>query len=396
MRVRELGPAFILAAVVLGPGSITLATLAGRAYGYRLIWVTVFASIFMMGYVFMASRIAMVTHKTLLQVTREYYGRWLAGAAGFFAFLSILAFQTGNTAAVGFAGEALLGQKSGLWSLCLSATAIGLLFLPDLFRLLERVVKWVVGAMICSFFAVLVLVGVDLPAVMWSLVPGFPDSEAIFLALGMAATTFSIAAAAYQSYLVREKLWTADNWEIQTRDSLLAIAALGFISLVILLTSARVAGAVRGSELTAMTMAKQLEPLAGVHAYYLFNIGFFLASFSSLVVNPLIGATLLADGLGWDASLRHRPVRLVSVGILVLSLLIVLGSGGSPLVILRSAQAMAVVAFPLLGWLIFRLAASRRVMGSWVSGFWLNLIGVLGYLTIIGIVLNYIFVLLAV
>lgn len=33
-RFKQLGPAFVLAAVVIGPGSLTLSTIAGNEYGY--------------------------------------------------------------------------------------------------------------------------------------------------------------------------------------------------------------------------------------------------------------------------------------------------------------------------------------------------------------------------
>ena len=50
-RLRDLfgtiGPALVLATVVIGPGTLTLNTLAGSTYGYALLWVPLLATVFM-------------------------------------------------------------------------------------------------------------------------------------------------------------------------------------------------------------------------------------------------------------------------------------------------------------------------------------------------------------
>ena len=42
-----IGPAFITAAVVLGPGSISTASRMGASFGYSLIWLMVVICLFM-------------------------------------------------------------------------------------------------------------------------------------------------------------------------------------------------------------------------------------------------------------------------------------------------------------------------------------------------------------
>ena len=91
-----------------------------------------------------------------------------------------------------------------------------LVMLPNLYQTLETFVKIVVGLMLISFVGTLAMVGVRGSAALAGLVPSFPDDEAVFLSVGMASTTFSILAAVYQGYLVREKGWgvaTASHWK---------------------------------------------------------------------------------------------------------------------------------------------------------------------------------------
>lgn len=390
-RLKQVGPALMLAAVVLGPGSLTLSTIAGSLYGYQLLWVPVAGTVFMILYTWMSARIGLVTGQTLFQVTRRKYGRLWARIGGLFGFLSIVAFQAGNSAAIGFAAQALFGGSVRLWAGLFAVLAGGLIFLPNLYKTLEQLVRGVVGLMMVAFVGTIMIVGVDVPAAAGGLVPHFPDTESVFLALGMAATLFSIVAAVYQTYLVQEKDWAGpEALSLQGFESFLGIGILGAIAVVVLLTSA---GAIHGTGnpvFSARSMAQQLEPLVGPAAFYLFTIGFFLASLSSLVVNPLIGGTLLADGFDQDASMDGWPVKGGTTLALAAGLIVVLVFNGSPVELLRIAQGAAVVAFPVLGFLVLSLARDRTLMGKYANEPWIHGLGVLGYLAVLGIALNYV------
>lgn len=393
-RLRALGPALVLAAVVVGPGSIALSTIAGGTYGYALLWVPVAATAFMITYVWMAARIGLVTGDTVFGATRRKYGEGVATVAGVFGFLTILAFQAGNNAGIGFASEALFGIGSpAQWAVAFTVLAAGFLWLPGLYDKVELLVKVVVGVMLVAFVGTLAIVGIDVGEAATGLVPTFPDDDAVLTSLGLAATNFSIAAAVYQSHLMKEKEWGPERLTEQGFDSLVGIAILGLIVLVVLLTSASVIFGGEGEPaFSAAGMAEQLEPLAGPAAFYLFTVGFFFAALSSLVVNALIGATLLVDGVGGDASMESTGVKYWAMGAMALGTVSILVSGGAgdPIELLRFAQAMAVVAFPLLAFLVLSIARDRELMGEYANPTAVDVLAVLGYLVVIGIVLNYV------
>jgi manganese transport protein len=388
-RLSQVGPALVLATVVLGPGSLTLHTIAGSTYGYRLLWVPIVATMFMMVYTWLSARIGLVTGQTLFDLVRRKYGTGPARVGGLFAFLAVLAFQAGNSAAVGFAANAIVGVDVRVAATVLLLPALALVLLPNLYRKLELLVKIFVGLLILTFVGTLVLIGVRVDAALAGLVPSLPDGAAIFLTLGMAATSFSIAAAVYQGYLMREKEWGPDDLSTEGFDTFVGIGILGSISVAVLLTSAGALHATGNPVFTAQGMAAQLEPLAGPVAFYLFIFGFFFASFSSLIVNPMIGATLLADGFGMDSSMDGRPVkRWTAIGLFA-GLAVVLAFEGSPVELLRIAQAMAVIAFPLLGIFVLAIARDRSIMGDHATGNGVHAVAIAGYLAILGIVLAY-------
>lgn len=392
-RFESIGPALLLAAVVVGPGSIALSTIAGGTYGYTLVWVPVAATVFMITYTWMAARIGLVTEDTFFSAARQKYGSTVAKIGGIFGFLTILAFQAGNNAGIGFASTALFGfGDPEIWALVFTVLAAAFLWLPSLYDKVESLVKVVVGIMLISFLATLTIVGVDMSAVSTGLVPSFPDQSAILLSLGLAATNFSIAAAVYQTNLMKEKEWGPEKLAQEGADSILGIALLGLIVMTILLTSAAAIHGTDSQAFSAQGMADQLRPFAGPAAFYLFTIGFFFASLSSLVVNALIGATLLTDGFGREATMDSRPVKswaTMAMAIGTISILFTRGTG-SPTDLLRAAQALAVVAFPLLGFLIVSIARDRSIMGEYKNEWYVDALAGLGYLTILGIIFNYI------
>lgn len=390
-RVRALGPALVLAAVVVGPGSIALSTIAGSLYGYQLLWVPVAATAFMITYTWMAARIGLVTGDTIFEATRRKYGNTVAKVGGIFGFLTILAFQAGNNAGIGFASEALFGVGSPtVWAIVFTLLAMAFIWLPSLYDKVELLVKAVVGVMLIAFVGTLALVGVDVGAAARGLVPTFPSSDAILTALGLAATNFSIAAAVYQTNLMKEKEWGPEKLADEGFDTLFGIGILGLIVAVILLTSATVIHGQTDPVFSASGMAEQLRPLAGGAAFYLFTIGFFFAALSSLVVNALIGATLLVDGFDGDASMDDNQVKYWAMAAMAIgTIAVLLGGGEDPIELLRAAQALAVVAFPLLGFLVVSIARDTAMMGEYANPTVVDVLAALGYLTIIGIIINY-------
>lgn len=390
-RLMALGPALVLAAVVVGPGSITLSTIAGGLYGYQLLWVPVAATVFMIVYTWMAARIGLVTGKTIFEVTRQKHGPILAKVGGVFGFLTILSFQAGNNAGIGIASAALFNVGSPtIWAVIFTLLAMAFVWLPSLYDKVELLVKVIVGIMLIAFVGTLSIVGVDINAAVKGLIPTFPSTDSIFTALGLAATNFSIAAAVYQTNLMKENEWGPEKLTDEGVDTLIGIGLLGLIVGIILLTSAAVIHGQTDPVFSAAGMADQLRPLAGPAAFYLFTTGFFFAALSSLVVNALIGATLLVDGYGRDASMDSNHVKYWAMAAMAFGTVAVLiGGGDDPIEFLRAAQALAVIAFPVLGILVLSIARDEAVMGEYTNPLLVDVLAVFGYLTIIAIIVNY-------
>lgn len=184
------------------------------------------------------------------------------------------------------------------------------------------------------------------------------------LVTAMVATTFSVIAALYQSTLAQQKGWGAHDLRTGLRDTLAGIGVLVGISLVITMTAATV---LRGSTIdNAATLAAQLQPLLGNTAVILFSLGFLAASFSSTVVNAMIGGGLLADSLGMESNINATPTRLftaVGMAVGMAAGFYTLGTG-TPIEGIVIAQKTTILAVPLCALVMILLANDRRVVGE--------------------------------
>ena len=68
---KNIGPGTLIAAAFIGPGTVTLATIAGVNFGFNLLWamvLSIFATIILQE---MAARLGIISQKGLSEVIRE-------------------------------------------------------------------------------------------------------------------------------------------------------------------------------------------------------------------------------------------------------------------------------------------------------------------------------------
>lgn len=68
---KSLGPGLITAALVFGPGSLTITSKLGAVYGYNLLWVIVVAALLMLTFTGMGARIGLASEQSLITLFRK-------------------------------------------------------------------------------------------------------------------------------------------------------------------------------------------------------------------------------------------------------------------------------------------------------------------------------------
>ena len=76
--LRAIGPAIVIAAVVVGPGTVTTASTMGANYGYSLLWVIVFSALAAFFYQLPAINLTLNRGVTILEAIRIRFGKKLA------------------------------------------------------------------------------------------------------------------------------------------------------------------------------------------------------------------------------------------------------------------------------------------------------------------------------
>ena len=399
--VRSIGPALIVASVVLGPGSILAASRLGADHGHALNWLLAASSLLMMGMVMLGARLGIALPRTPCAELAARLGRPVAAGIGLIVFLIVTCFQVGNNTAVlavlrvptaaGSDGASGLGRTiAGL--LALNGLAVASLFgFRNLYALVERLLSLLVLLMIVGFAGNLLLARPDLIAALKGLLPQWPEAlrsgflplrdgatvrDPLGAAPALVATTMSVAGAFYYAYLVKEKDWNRERLREGMVDTLTGIAVLGGVTGMILMTAATVFhGQSDATPLRTTTdLARQLEPMFGPFASTLFNVGLFAAAFSSFLVNALIGGSVMADALGLEAQMGSRPVRWLTVLGLGSSMALAVGftaAGASSVGIILLAQALTVLGLPALALAMIYLATRPEVQRAGLVPRWL-------------------------
>lgn len=381
---KSLGPGFIIASLVLGPGSITVASRIGSEYGYSFLWVILVAIIFMITYTSMGARFGVMNSKSMLQSMADNYGRWFAVLIGISAFLSASSFQFGNNLGIGIGMEGITGINEKVWPLIFTPIGIILIFwAKNLYKVLENLMKIMVMIMILAFFINLLLTKPEVGPLVSGLVPTKISSDNLNIVAALMATSFSLAAALYQSYLAQDKGWKKENLKKSLKDTYLGVILLALISATLLITSAAALHS-RGIVVnSAADMALQMEALFGSSAKIIFSVGLCAAAFSSMMVNSVIGGGLLADGLGLGRSMNEKTTKIFIIAILLIGMLVSVFFKGNAIYALIIAQASSMLAVPLIALGLFLMLNNKKVMGEYTNNTLQNIIAVLGFLVVL-------------
>lgn len=408
MRIlRSLGPAIITASVVLGPGSILSASKIGHTYAYQMIWVLVIAVIMMIAMTALSARLGIQLKGTICDELASRAGRPIAAATGIILFLIAACFQFSNNLGVLAAVEPFIDEKSNisLWIIIgMNAFIIMALYgFKHLYGLIEKLMKLLVGIMMVAFAINLFQVKPDWLAALSGFIPSIPEGtfdtilpkwdpgedkvmDQMTPLVALYATTFSVAGAFYQSYLVRQKGWTRDDLKQGLTDSVLGISALGLITMMVLITAAKVL--YNNPDVTALSsvsdVAKSLEPAFGKSAMVIFSLGIFAGAFSSFLVNAMIGGSILADGFGLGGYIDLKWPKLCTVFALLVGMFVAIYTktmGQKPVGLIIFAQSLTVLGIPMLAVAMLWLATRADMKGENKIPAWMKILGFVGLIS---------------
>jgi manganese transport protein len=378
-RIKWFGPGLITAALVFGPGSLTITSSLGASFGYALLWIIPISAFFMATFVYMSIRVGLSANESLLIIIRNKWGYPVSVFIGVSIFLVTASFQAGNSVGAGLAFSELTGTGVTPWIALFALVSISLLYFQSFYKILERMMLVLVFTMLISFIGTILIIQPSLADVVSGLKPGFPDGS-LLLSIALVASSFSVVGAFYQSYLVQEKKWRPEQHAQAITEGITGITILGLIGGIILICAAAVLHPLGMAVTSAADMGQAIEPLFGRFAKTLFMVGLFGASFSSLIGNATLGGTLLSDALGFGSRLELRKTRVFIMILMLLGALIAIIFREIPIDLIIFAQAITIFIVPFIGIVLFVTAHSPDVTANPVTSRWSKFWGIVGIL----------------
>ena len=373
-----MGPGVLVAAAFIGPGTVTVCSMAGVQYGYLLLWALLLSVVATVVLQEMAARLGIVTQKGLANAIKEEIGvRWIKMMVLGLILSAIVvgnaAYEGGNIGGASLGLEAIFGQEyQSFYPWIVGIFAFLLLFLGN-YRVLEKVLVSLVIIMSISFLLTAIITGPDISAIIQGLfIPKTPDGSILNI-IALVGTTVVPYHLFLHTSLVSEKWKSKENLKEARRDTVVSIVLGGMVSMAIVVTAA----AIPSSEITnVMDMAKGLEPLYGESAKYFMGIGLFAAGVTSAITAPLAAAYVANSCFGWNTTMNDLRFKLVWMIILLVGVLF-MSVGIKPLEIIKFAQVTNGMLLPIIAIFLLWIVNRKTVMQEYQNTQFQNVMGII-------------------
>lgn len=431
--INSFGPALLVTAAFIGPGTVTAASKAGANYGYSLVWAVVFSALATIVLQEMAARLGIVSGQGLAQAIRnsvkQPLGRFLALTLVLGAILfGNSAYQTGNLvgASAGLteifemyrAGEStsLAGEVNQVddrvqdspdsnssssstpkteptskgdskWMTHTGVILFGTVALIVIWIGRLELVKWLmtglVALMSLMFLCSAITSNPDWGAVAQGLVPKVPEaadfSKMLLFIVGLVGTTVVPYNLFLHASSAAEKWHHPKSDSIQRRtmlrvsfwDTAISVAIGGVVTTSILITMA-VAFQGSTSDLTKLSqVGMQLEGSLGRSARVLFAIGLCAAGLSSAITAPIAAAYATAGCFQWPGRLADIRLKCVATAVVIVGVGVGVLMTSSPVQIIILAQVANGLLLPLVALFLLYVANQSNLLGEFKNG-WLG------------------------
>ncbi|MBR11380.1 MAG: manganese transporter [Rickettsiales bacterium] len=374
-KVKNTGsPGLLVAAAFIGPGTVTVCTLAGSTSQFQLLWVMIISIIATIVLQEISARLGIVSRLSLAgllrnQVSQPFMRILLLGLVFSAIVVGNAAYEAGNISGAVLGLTVVFPIPMG--GLIIGAIAATLLWTGS-YKIIEKALMILVGIMSLSFLITAIITLPNIIALIKGMfIPTFSEVD-FLLILGLVGTTI----VPYNLFLhasLAKNHWEAKDLSIAKKDTLRSVIIGGIVSMSIIISAA----SVQGSNIqNAGDLALGIEPIYGSWSKYLIGLGLFAAGITSAVTAPLAAAFVAQGCFNWEENTRHIGFRGTWIGILLIGT-IFSSIGYKPIEIIKFAQVTNGLLLPIIAGLIVWLSSSQKVLGSYVNKKSTTVIGIL-------------------
>ena len=383
-KISKIGPGALIAAAFIGPGTVTVCSIAGNSFGYSLLWAILTSLIIALILQEMSIRVGIISKKGLTELIKnETKNSYLKNILLVLIFTAIIigntAYEAGNISGAILGMESLTGNLAynfrdfniNLLSLIIGSLAFLILFIGN-YRLLEQILISIVVIMSFSFIISAIITKPDINKIIEGFIKLKTPQNSFLTILGLIGTTVVPYNIFLHSSLVKKKWNKPKDLKIAKIDLLIAIIMGGLISISIIITSASISST---SISNAADLALSLAPVYGSFSKFLISLGMISAGLTSAITAPLAASFVACGCFGWRADLKSLKFR--SIWIIILIIGTIISSTGIKLIlIIQFAQIANAILLPIIIFILYYVMNDKKIFGSYSNSFFQNLIGV--------------------
>ena len=329
-----LGPAYLVSVGYMDPGNWATDLAGGSKFGYKLLWVLLMSNLMALLLQNLSARLGIVRGKDLAQVNREVYPPVINFILYVLAEIAIAACDLAEVLGMAIGIHLLFPGVPLLWGVVITVLDTFLLFYLQRLgmRKMEAFIITLVAIIGLAFLAEIIFAKPNLAQVATGFIPSIPNSEALYIAIGIIGATVMPHNLYLHSALVQTRKFSRDEKSIRRAlrlnvlDSTIALNLAFFVNAAILVLAATVFFKAGRTDVAEIKDAHQLlAPMLGRSiAPVLFAIALIAAGQSSTITGTLAGQIIMEGYLllRINPLLRRLITRMLAIIPAVVTILI--------------------------------------------------------------------------
>lgn len=387
-KLKNMGPAAIIASAFIGPGTITTSTISGTNFQYAMLWAVIFSGIASIILMDISSRIAAYAGHSVIETSlgmsdSKAWKNFVTVFMGAAILFTGLGFMAGNEIGAANGLADLTGMPVAVTGLIIGLIACATVVFGTP-KLLELVCQFFVVAMGVLFIITMFLSKPDWGGVTKGVVPSLPEGSLVNC-MGLIGTTIIAINLVYHSMGCQDKYKGDEGYSDSKFDTRFNVILGVLMTLAIIITAGTVLYGT-GTQITnPVVFSQSLEPVLGSAARVIGDLGLFLAGLSSSIATPFMGGMIIARLLKWEKKETLRKV--FTCGLIVFGTILAM-MGKTPTQIIIVTQALSGFFLPFVAILFVISGNNKKMLGENTNSKLQNILGGIACLVTMGMGLN--------
>lgn len=372
-----IGPAYLVSVGYMDPGNWATDIAGGSKFGYTLIWVLLMSNLMALLLQSLSARLGIVRGLDLAQASRAIFPPYINFSLWILAEIAIAACDLAEVIGMAIGLQLLCGLDL-VTGVCITVADTLLLFFLLKFgmRRMEAFILALIGTIGIAFIVQMIYASPSVSQIAGGIIPSIPNSEALYIAIGIIGATVMPHNLYLHSSLVQTRKFERSYEGIKSAikfnmiDTTVALNIALFVNAAILILAASAFYNHGYNNVSEIQDAhKLLQPILGTAvAPALFAIALIAAGQSSTLTGTLSGQIVMEGYLNLRLQpwLRRLITRLIAIIPALIVILLYGERATGSLLILSQVILSLQLGFAVIP--LIHLVSDKKTMGKFAIG----------------------------